>query len=66
MALATTARRQLISNVPNMGRNLSMLQAGDKAPDFSLQDENSATRKLSEFRGRDVVLFFYPKANTPG
>lgn len=43
-----------------------MLQAGDKAPDFSLQDENNATRKLSEFRGRDVVLFFYPKANTPG
>jgi thioredoxin-dependent peroxiredoxin len=43
-----------------------MLQTGDKAPDFSLQDENSATRKLSDFRGRDVVLFFYPKANTPG
>ena len=43
-----------------------MLQAGDKAPDFSLQDEQGTTRKLSEFRGRDVVLFFYPKANTPG
>ena len=43
-----------------------MLQAGDKAPEFSLQDESGATRKLSEFRGRDVVLFFYPKANTPG
>lgn len=43
-----------------------MLQAGDKAPDFSLQDEQGTTRKLSEFRGRDVALFFYPKANTPG
>ena len=43
-----------------------MLKAGDKAPEFSLPDENGTTRKLSDYRGQNVVLFFYPKANTPG
>ena len=37
-----------------------------KAPDFSLPDENGQTTRLSDFRGKSVVLFFYPKANTPG
>ena len=37
-----------------------------KAPDFSLPDENGQTTRLSDFRGKNVVLFFYPKANTPG
>jgi peroxiredoxin Q/BCP len=53
-------------SVSNLGRDFGMLQPGDKAPDFNLQDEHGALRKLSDFRGRDVVLFFYPKANTPG
>ena len=43
-----------------------MLKAGDKTPEFSLPDENGTTRKLSDYRGQNVVLFFYPKANTPG
>jgi len=42
------------------------MDVGAKAPDFSLADENSKTVRLSNFRGKDVVLFFYPKANTPG
>jgi peroxiredoxin Q/BCP len=43
------------------------LKAGDKAPDFTLQDDSGATRTLSEFTGQGpVVLFFYPAANTPG
>lgn len=36
------------------------------APDFSLLDENGATVSLRQLRGQNVVLFFYPKANTSG
>jgi thioredoxin-dependent peroxiredoxin len=42
------------------------LPAGITAPDFSLQDENNITRRLSDFRGRPVILYFYPKDDTPG
>jgi len=42
------------------------MDVGAKAPDFNLADENGKTVRLSDFRGKDVVLFFYPKANTPG
>ena len=43
-----------------------MLQAGDKAPDFSLLDKDGNTVKLSYFRGKKVVVYFYPKDSTPG
>ena len=36
------------------------------APDFSLQDENGTQRRLSDYRGKAVVLYFYPKDDTPG
>ncbi len=42
------------------------LTAGISAPDFSLPDENGITHTLSEFRGKYVVLYFYPKDDTPG
>ncbi len=42
------------------------MDVNDHAPDFSLPDENGNTVKLSQFRGKNVVLFFYPRANTPG
>ncbi len=42
------------------------MQTGDMAPDFSLPDKNGNTVTLSEFRGRKVVVYFYPKDNTPG
>jgi peroxiredoxin Q/BCP len=42
------------------------IQAGIQAPDFSLPDENDTIRRLSDFRGRTVVLYFYPKDDTPG
>lgn len=42
------------------------LQAGDKAPSFSLQDQHGNTVKLSAFKGRKLVVYFYPKADTPG
>lgn len=42
------------------------LSPGDTAPEFALPDHTGAIRRLSEFRGRNVVLWFYPKARTPG
>lgn len=43
-----------------------MLEAGTKAPDFTLPDKNGDSVRLSDFRGKKVVLYFYPKDNTPG
>jgi peroxiredoxin Q/BCP len=42
------------------------IAVGDKAPDFSLLDENENKVTLSKLRGKKVVLYFYPKDNTPG
>jgi thioredoxin-dependent peroxiredoxin len=42
------------------------ISAKINAPDFSLADETGTVRKLSEFRGQPVVLYFYPKDDTPG
>ena len=42
------------------------IAAGIPAPDFELLDDTGAPRKLSDFRGRNVVLYFYPKDDTPG
>ena len=43
-----------------------MLETGMKAPDFSLPDKDGNTVSLSDFLGKKVVLYFYPKDNTPG
>jgi len=43
-----------------------VLEAGSKAPDFTLKDQNGKTVTLSDFSGTTVVLYFYPKASTPG
>lgn len=43
-----------------------LLNIGDKAPEFSLPDSESNLVSLSDFKGRKVVLWFFPKANTPG
>ena len=43
-----------------------MLQAGDVAPDFTLPDQNGDELTLSTLRGETVVLYFYPRADTPG
>ena len=42
------------------------LEPGDKAPDFALPDQEGKTVKLSSFKGRKVLVYFYPKADTPG
>ncbi|MEQ8416417.1 MAG: thioredoxin-dependent thiol peroxidase [Imperialibacter sp.] len=41
------------------------LKAGDKAPDFEVSDQNGKTVKLSDFKGKKIVLYFYPQDNTP-
>ena len=43
-----------------------MLQEGMKAPDFALPDQDGNQVTLSQFRGKKVVVYFYPKDNTPG
>jgi peroxiredoxin Q/BCP len=43
-----------------------MLNPGDVAPDFTLPDQDGRSVRLSDLRGRTVVLYFYPKADTPG
>jgi peroxiredoxin Q/BCP len=43
-----------------------VLEAGKQAPDFKLKDQNGDTVALSDYAGRTVVLYFYPKADTPG
>jgi thioredoxin-dependent peroxiredoxin len=43
-----------------------MLQAGSIAPDFRVKDHTGTERSLADFAGKRVVLWFYPKADTPG
>lgn len=45
---------------------MNKLKEGDKAPDFSAKDQNGKTVSLSDFSGKKLILFFYPKDNTPG
>jgi peroxiredoxin Q/BCP len=45
---------------------LSKLQAGDPAPDFTLLDQDGESFSLSSVRGRQALVYFYPKADTPG
>ena len=43
-----------------------MIQTGEQAPDFEVPDQDGTAVRLSDLRGRPVVLYFYPKADTPG
>ncbi|WDG19007.1 thioredoxin-dependent thiol peroxidase [Microbacterium sp. Clip185] len=45
---------------------MTQLQPGDIAPDFTLHDQDGTAVSLQEFRGRPVILYFYPAAMTPG
>jgi peroxiredoxin Q/BCP len=48
------------------GQHLVVVEEGKPAPDFELRDDEGRSVKLSDFRGRPVVLYFYPKDDTPG
>jgi thioredoxin-dependent peroxiredoxin len=43
-----------------------MLDVGDMAPDFTVKDHQGRIVRLSDYRGKNVILWFYPKADTPG
>jgi peroxiredoxin Q/BCP len=45
---------------------MGQLKPGDRAPDFNLQDQDGARAALNDFHGRKLLLYFYPKADTPG
>lgn len=45
---------------------MNILKIGDKAPDFKVKNQNGKEIELKDFKGKKVVLFFYPKASTPG
>lgn len=49
-----------------MTENVTPLHAGDRAPDFTLADATGTSVSLADFSGRSVVVYFYPKAATPG
>ena len=43
-----------------------MLKVGDQAPDFSLPNQDGKNISLSDYKGKQLVIWFFPKANTPG
>ena len=43
-----------------------VLKEGDKAPDFRVPADNGRRSSLKDYRGKNLILYFYPKANTPG
>lgn len=45
---------------------MNTLKAGDKVPNFSVQDQDGNTIALEDYRGKKLIVFFYPAANTPG
>ena len=45
---------------------MKTLKAGDKVPEFTAQDQDGNEIKLSDYQGKKLIVFFYPKANTPG
>ena len=45
---------------------MTFLEPNDKAPNFSLQDKDNKTQKLTDYKGQWVILYFYPKDDTPG
>lgn len=45
---------------------MTTLKVGDKAPNFSGLDQNGTSHKLTDYTGKKIVVFFYPKASTPG
>jgi len=58
--------RILPSDLPTTSRSAALIPVGQPAPDFALAADDGTTVRLSELRGRPVVLAFYPKDDTPG
>jgi peroxiredoxin Q/BCP len=52
--------------MPNREETMTLLEPGDKAPDFKTTDQDGKSVALKDFAGKKVVLYFYPKDDTPG
>ena len=57
--------QEKVAGIPE-GKKMIKLKIGDTAPGFKLLEQNSKTVKLSDFAGKKVLVYFYPKAETPG
>ena len=55
-----TARHQV------QEKAMELIQVGSAAPDFNVTDDSGGSTQLADYRGQKIVLFFYPKADTPG
>ena len=51
---------------PRPARSCDMLNVGDKAPEFTLPSDSARPVSLKDFTGHPLVLYFFPKADTPG
>jgi thioredoxin-dependent peroxiredoxin len=60
------AARRIFLAAPLGRRSRTVVTAGEAAPDFALEADDGTTVRLADLRGRTVVLFFYPKDDTPG
>jgi len=57
----------IISTTLLLGNHtLEAIKVGDKAPDFVLKDQDGKVHKLSDYRGQRVIVYYFPKADTPG
>lgn len=54
------------SNNESLNKRIMMLNIGDKAPDFTLFNQAEESIALSDFKGQQVIIWFFPKASTPG
>ncbi len=61
LQMAAHGLRELVK-----GRQRAMLEPGSPAPDFELPAHDGSIVRLSDYRGKKVILWFYPKADTPG
>ena len=67
LRLVTTKLADAVFNFDLSGNEAFMsININDKAPDFTLQDENGKEVALKDLRGKTIVLYFYPRADTPG
>jgi peroxiredoxin Q/BCP len=62
----TSSLAMFVLGLFSFGQVMAELKTGDSAPDFHLMDQNGHSHSLAQYRGQWLVLYFYPKNNTPG
>jgi peroxiredoxin Q/BCP len=62
----TSSFALIVLGLFSFSQAMAEVERGEMAPDFQLMDQNGATHSLAKYRGRWVVLYFYPKDDTPG